>query len=66
MSKLTKATRGLGLIAATMMVLALPAAAPLCQASQVWAEESGEKWCCCGDCCGYAVDCSAVPGCTSC
>ncbi len=24
------------------------------------------KWCCCGGCCGYATNCSAVPGCISC
>lgn len=24
------------------------------------------QWCCCGGCCGYARDCTAIPGCTSC
>ncbi len=28
--------------------------------------EGGEVWCCCGACCGYAVDCLAIPGCDSC
>lgn len=27
---------------------------------------SSEQWCCCGGCCGWAVNCSAVPGCTNC
>lgn len=24
------------------------------------------EWCCCRGCCGYAVDCSRIPGCPSC
>ncbi|MEM7729134.1 MAG: hypothetical protein AAF311_07645 [Pseudomonadota bacterium] len=28
--------------------------------------QSGKQWCCCGGCCGYAVNCAAIPGCTSC
>lgn len=25
-----------------------------------------QKWCCCGACCGWAVDCGAIPGCSTC
>lgn len=25
-----------------------------------------QTWCCCGGCCGYALDCKAIPGCSSC
>ncbi|MEM9241348.1 MAG: hypothetical protein AAGB07_15350 [Pseudomonadota bacterium] len=27
---------------------------------------SSEQWCCCGGCCGWAINCNAVPGCTNC
>jgi len=26
----------------------------------------GLSWCCCGGCCGYAVNCRAIPGCPRC
>lgn len=28
--------------------------------------ERQQTWCCCGGCCGYALDCKAIPGCSSC
>lgn len=42
-----------------------------CQAQQnsqssIVLAQSDSKWCCCGGCCGYAVNCSAIPGCLSC
>lgn len=30
------------------------------------AQNSELKWCCCGACCGWAKNCKAVPGCTTC
>lgn len=25
-----------------------------------------QKWCCCGSCCNWAINCGAIPGCGSC
>ena len=46
--------------------------APRCQnitVAQLAPKQDGvleQKWCCCGACCGWAVDCGAIPGCSTC
>lgn len=57
---------------AVLLTTPLAAAGPLCtaQASGRTAEAmtvaAEEKWCCCKACCGWAVSCNAIPGCSSC
>lgn len=39
------------------------------QTAQVATGQEGvptQQWCCCGGCCGWAVNCGAIPGCSSC
>lgn len=64
--------RGLALVG---LVLLLGGVTPFCSASRDAAygpvqlaqnTNNSEKWCCCGGCCGWAIDCSVVPGCLNC
>lgn len=51
---------------ALVLTLFLGGAAPICTYTPGTQVMNEEKWCCCGACCGWAVDCKAIPGCTGC
>ncbi len=60
------------LLLGAVLTTPLASAGPICTipanvlASAAKTVEGEEKWCCCGACCGYAVNCKAIPGCDSC
>lgn len=48
---------------------ALPEICPHIQMAQVAPRQNGrpqQQWCCCGACCGWALNCNSIPGCANC
>ncbi len=60
------------ILLSAFLITPLASAGPVCNlpvnvlTTAVQTVEGEEKWCCCGACCGYAVNCEAIPGCDSC
>lgn len=56
----------------TTATLSLSADVQGCSANQLAGKvhaqnvQTQSKWCCCGGCCGYAMNCKAIPGCSKC